>query len=75
MVLLETSPKDYVPKFRTHPKACILPSEVVLVVVLLQSVEVSPRVFRSVNMMQAVVTDVICRVTCKESRPETGHEQ
>ena len=72
---LEPRPKDHIPKPRTHPKPRLLPTKMMLVVVFLQPVEIPTRMFRSVDMVEGPVTDVVSAVPREETSPVTGHDE
>lgn len=68
-LLREFSPEHDIPEFRRNPKPQLFPSEMMLVVVPLQLVEVGSFVLRGVDVMQRVVGEVVGKVAEQKTNP------
>lgn len=68
----EATPKNDIPQRGRNSKTSLLSSEVMLVVVLLQTMEPSQFVICSINMVQRIVRHIIAHVADEEEAPKDG---
>lgn len=67
----ELGPENYIPQFGRHSEAKLVTSEVVLVVVSLQPVEVVALVLGGVDVVQGVVGEIVCEIAQHEAQPQS----
>jgi hypothetical protein len=69
-IFSESSAYYVVPEWRTYPKASLLTSKMMLVVIFLQLMEETSFTFAGIYMMEAVVGQVIGNIAETKAYPE-----